>query len=164
MLAHPELGRQLAENGRREVLARHTIQHRVAELLPWLEQHVPAKAVPASAPTRPASVKLGANGSKVPPEAAAAASTMPAPLRRPAPVGPRGSKVIINGVIFELQQKNPAGISRVWTALLGELAKSDLAKDIILLDRANTAPIIPGLRTRPAPPLMIGSGSSTIHS
>ncbi len=67
------------------------------------------------------------------------------------PAGPRGAKVLIDGVIFQLQQKAPAGIARVWTSLLTELGKSNLAKDILLLDRASTAPAIPGIQTRPAP-------------
>jgi glycosyltransferase involved in cell wall biosynthesis len=36
MLANPSLAKKIAENGRREILAKHTIRHRVDELLAWL--------------------------------------------------------------------------------------------------------------------------------
>jgi glycosyltransferase involved in cell wall biosynthesis/Tfp pilus assembly protein PilF len=67
------------------------------------------------------------------------------------PVRQPGNRIMIDGVIFQLQHKAPAGISRVWTSLLRELANTELAKDIILLDRSSTAPVIPGIETRPAP-------------
>ncbi len=57
-------------------------------------------------------------------------------------------KILIDGVIFYLQQKRPLGISRVWKTLLTELGKSSLAKDILLLDRASTAPEISGIQKR----------------
>ncbi|MBN1536755.1 MAG: glycosyltransferase [Anaerolineales bacterium] len=62
---------------------------------------------------------------------------------------PSKGKVLIDGVIFQLQKDRPVGISRVWKSLLTELAKSDMADNIILLDRASTAPIIPGIRRKP---------------
>lgn len=57
-------------------------------------------------------------------------------------------KIVIDGVIYYLQKNHPAGIIRVWTALLQELSKTDLAKQIVLLDRGGTAPDIPGIRKR----------------
>ena len=65
--------------------------------------------------------------------------------------GENRQKVLIDGVIFQLQQKRPAGIYRVWGSFLREMGKSPLAKDIVLLDRAGTAPRIEGIATRPAP-------------
>jgi glycosyltransferase involved in cell wall biosynthesis len=54
--------------------------------------------------------------------------------------------ILIDGVIFQIQKQRPAGISRVWSALLKELAASHLASNLVLLDRGATAPRIPGLR------------------
>lgn len=62
----------------------------------------------------------------------------------PAPQ-PGREKIVIDGVIFQLQQNSPGGISRVWKALLRELAGSELAERIVLLDRGSTAPAMPGL-------------------
>jgi len=58
-------------------------------------------------------------------------------------------KIIIDGVIFQLQRYKPAGISRVWISLLSELGKTDLAESIIVLDRDRTAPIISGITNVP---------------
>ena len=43
------------------------------------------------------------------------------------------------------------GIARVWKSLLEEWAANGFAKQIIVLDRANTAPKIPGIRYRTVP-------------
>ncbi len=67
IIANPELGRRIAENGRQEILARHTVQHRVAELLPWVQKQVSRRsplplttafASTDSAPTAPANVRF----------------------------------------------------------------------------------------------------------
>ncbi|MDD2273741.1 MAG: glycosyltransferase [Desulfuromonadaceae bacterium] len=55
---------------------------------------------------------------------------------------------VIDGVIFQLQQGRPFGISRLWLALLTELAATPMGKRIVLLDREGTAPEIPGIRLR----------------
>ncbi|MFA6596666.1 MAG: glycosyltransferase, partial [Ignavibacteriaceae bacterium] len=53
------------------------------------------------------------------------------------------SKIVVDGIIFQLQKNQPLGISRVWTSLLTELGKKE--NNILLLDRGNTAPDIPGI-------------------
>jgi glycosyltransferase involved in cell wall biosynthesis len=157
VLADPDLGRRIAANGRAEVLAKHTLHHRVAGVLPWIEEHISTRAaVPTTASVKPS----------VHPRSRATESAPAAPrLVTFEPVdGPvltctaseserrRGGRILIDGVTFQLQHRNPAGISRVWASLLGQLAKSALANDIVLLDRGNTAPKIPGIRTCPIPP------------
>jgi glycosyltransferase involved in cell wall biosynthesis len=52
-------------------------------------------------------------------------------------------KVIIDGVFFQIDQ---TGIARVWKKLLEEWQKSHFSKHIIVIDRANTAPKIQGIR------------------
>ena len=56
--------------------------------------------------------------------------------------------VIIDGVFFQLYQ---TGIARVWKSLLEEWANSEFREHIIVLDRASTAPKIPGIRYRTVP-------------
>lgn len=57
-------------------------------------------------------------------------------------------KIVIDGVFFQLYQ---TGIARVWKSLLEEWSNNDFAKHIIVLDRAGTAPKIPGIRYRQIP-------------
>ncbi|NEP62224.1 MAG: glycosyltransferase [Symploca sp. SIO2G7] len=51
--------------------------------------------------------------------------------------------VLIDGVFFQLYN---TGIARVWYSLLEEWSKNGFAKHLIVLDRVNTAPKIPGIR------------------
>lgn len=62
-------------------------------------------------------------------------------------------KIIVDGVFFQLYQ---TGIGRVWHSLLEEWADNGFAKHIVVLDRAGTAPAIPGIRYRPVPPYDYG--------
>ena len=54
-------------------------------------------------------------------------------------------RVIIDGVFFQLAQ---SGIARVWKSVLQEWANTPFAKNILVLNRGLTAPIIPHLRYR----------------
>ncbi|BAT55078.1 Glycosyl transferase, group 1 [Nostoc sp. NIES-3756] len=53
--------------------------------------------------------------------------------------------IVVDGVFFQLYQ---TGIARVWKSLLEEWANSAFGKHIVVLDRASTAPKIPGIRYR----------------
>ncbi|NET28211.1 glycosyltransferase [Okeania sp. SIO1I7] len=57
-------------------------------------------------------------------------------------------KIIIDGVFFQLYS---TGIARVWRSLLEQWTKTEFATHIIVLDRANTSPKIPGIRYRQIP-------------
>ena len=57
--------------------------------------------------------------------------------------------IIVDGVFFQLYK---TGIGRVWCSLLEEWAENGFAKHIVVLDRARTAPKIPGLRYRSVQP------------
>lgn len=57
-------------------------------------------------------------------------------------------KIVVDGVFFQLYN---TGIARVWRSLLEEWVHQDFAKHIIVLDRAGTAPKIPGINYRPVP-------------
>ncbi|MBG1244661.1 FkbM family methyltransferase [Nostoc sp. NZL] len=56
--------------------------------------------------------------------------------------------ILVDGVFFQLYQ---TGIARVWKSLLEEWVDSGFARHIIVLDRAGTAPKIPGIRYRSIP-------------
>ncbi len=56
--------------------------------------------------------------------------------------------IVVDGVIFQLQQGQPFGISRLWQSMLTELGKLPIGRRIILLDRAGTAPELPGIKKR----------------
>uniref|UniRef100_UPI00333E82C9 glycosyltransferase n=1 Tax=Prochlorothrix hollandica TaxID=1223 RepID=UPI00333E82C9 len=58
-------------------------------------------------------------------------------------------KILIDGVFFQLYQ---TGIARVWRSLLHQWANTELGQHIVILDRGQTAPQIPGLRYRTIPP------------
>ncbi|WP_445176620.1 FkbM family methyltransferase [Microcoleus sp.] len=58
-------------------------------------------------------------------------------------------RVIVDGVFFQLYN---TGIARVWRSLLEEWVTQKFAKHIIVLDRAGTAPKIPGIAYCPVPP------------
>ncbi len=60
---------------------------------------------------------------------------------------PKNNKFLIDGVIFYLQRKIFGGISVVWQNYLEKIANSNIKDQFLLLDRENTAPRIPGLRT-----------------
>ncbi len=53
--------------------------------------------------------------------------------------------ILVDGIFFQLYQ---TGIARVWKSLLEEWSTNGFAKYIIVLDRAGTAPKIPGVRYR----------------
>lgn len=74
----------------------------------------------------------------VPPRSAVAG-----PVRAGAP-----ARVVLDGVFF---QDFGTGISRVWQMLLGEWVTSGFAEQVVLLDRQDTAPRIPGIRRRVVP-------------
>ena len=63
-------------------------------------------------------------------------------ISKPSPI------IIVDGVFFQLYQ---TGIVRVWKSLFQEWANNGFAKHIIIVDRAGTAPKIPGIRYRTIP-------------
>ncbi len=52
-------------------------------------------------------------------------------------------KIVIDGVFFQLYK---TGIARVWHSLLEEWVKNGFAKHVVVLDRAETAPKISGIK------------------
>ena len=60
-------------------------------------------------------------------------------------IEPKEPIIIIDAVFFQLYQ---TGIARVWQSLLEQWANTEFANHILVLDRANTAPKIKGIRYR----------------
>jgi GT2 family glycosyltransferase len=58
---------------------------------------------------------------------------------------PARPKIIVDGVFFQMFQ---TGIARVWSSLLETWAADGFAEHVVLLDRAKSAPNIPGVRSR----------------
>jgi glycosyltransferase involved in cell wall biosynthesis len=56
--------------------------------------------------------------------------------------------IVIDGVFFQLNQ---TGISRVWRSLLEEWQQSGFSKYIVIIDRAGTAPKLPGIQYHELP-------------
>jgi glycosyltransferase involved in cell wall biosynthesis len=54
-------------------------------------------------------------------------------------------KIAIDGIFFQLNQ---TGIARIWRTLFHEWIESGFAPHIVVLDRNNTAPIVPGIEYR----------------
>ncbi|WP_287524163.1 FkbM family methyltransferase, partial [Okeania sp. SIO2C2] len=69
-------------------------------------------------------------------------------LQKPVKLEKRSPTIIIDGIFFQLSR---TGIARVWRSVLGEWAKTEFAQHIIVLDRVNTSPKIPGIRYRQIP-------------
>ncbi|MEH2463972.1 class I SAM-dependent methyltransferase [Nostoc sp.] len=57
-------------------------------------------------------------------------------------------RILVDAVFFQLYQ---TGIARVWKSLLEEWASNGFSKHISVLDRAGTAPQIPGIKYRSVP-------------
>lgn len=60
-------------------------------------------------------------------------------------------KVVIDGVIFQLQAGGHGGISRVWRSLLPELVRQMPDWDFLLLRRTGSRPLLPYLPSRDVP-------------
>jgi len=58
-------------------------------------------------------------------------------------------RIIVDGVFFQLYN---TGIARVWKALLTEWSETGFGRHILVLDRAGTAPRIPGIQYLTVPP------------
>lgn len=69
--------------------------------------------------------------------------------RKPENSTKKDIKIAIDGVFFQLYK---TGIARVWRCLLEKWADNSFSKQIVVLDRAGTAPKIPGIRYRSVQP------------
>ncbi|MEP6503296.1 MAG: glycosyltransferase family 1 protein [Betaproteobacteria bacterium] len=63
------------------------------------------------------------------------------------------SPIVVDGVFFQLAR---TGIARVWMTLLGMWAGTEFGNRLVVIDRARTAPRVPGIRYHDAPALNYG--------
>lgn len=63
--------------------------------------------------------------------------------------GSRRCVILVDTVFFQLFQ---TGIARVWQSLLSQWSHTEFGKSLVVLDRGNSAPKIPGLAYRTIPP------------
>jgi glycosyltransferase involved in cell wall biosynthesis len=56
--------------------------------------------------------------------------------------------IVVDGVFFQLGR---TGIARVWTTLLGLWAPTEFGRRLVVIDRARSAPRVPGIRYHDAP-------------
>jgi glycosyltransferase involved in cell wall biosynthesis len=74
-------------------------------------------------------------------------------MNTPATSAAMSSPIVVDGVFFQLAR---TGIARVWMTLLGMWAGSDFGNRLVVIDRARTAPRVPGIRYHDAPALNYG--------
>ena len=107
------------------------------DYLPWVSDETLVDTAAARGVV-PIAVPEGADGAwrfRAPAEVA----------QRRAALSPARPKILVDGVFY---QHLNSGIARVWTAVLQAWVASGFAEHVVLLDRAGTAPRIPGLHTR----------------
>src|SRR5690348_10140913 len=73
------------------------------------------------------------------------ASMTPPDTTPPTPAAP---VIIVDGVFFQIIN---TGIARVWRSVLQQWTKTGVAKHVVVVDRAGTAPRIAGLQYVQAP-------------
>ena len=105
------------------------------DYLPWVTDQTLADGAAARGVVPIAVVEEGAWRFLAPAEAAARRRAL-------SPVRPR---IVVDGLFY---QHLNSGIARVWTAVLKAWVASGFAEHVVLLDRAGTAPRIPGVHTR----------------
>lgn len=70
------------------------------------------------------------------------------PIKIENQAGIKQTIIIIDGVFFQLYS---TGIARVWRSLLEQWAYTEFSAHIIVLDRLNTSPQVPGIKYRTIP-------------
>ena len=128
LINNPDQAEKIAENGYNLYHSKHTIEHRLHEILEWISSDFTNHRSITSSSEEGTLEKTFS-------QIQLSSSTL-------------YSKVIIDGVFFQLFQ---TGIARVWRSLLEEWAEDRFTQHIVILDRAGTAPKIPGIRYRTIP-------------
>ena len=130
LLKNPDLAEDIAARGYQLCHEKHTIESRIQELVEWADS-----GFKVSEDTPKTSETTGQLILKSP------ALHKTTNLHRQS--SNNSLLVAVDGIFFQL---NNTGIARVWKSLLEEWVKDGFAKDILVLDRAGTAPKISGVR------------------
>ncbi|WP_224983685.1 glycosyltransferase [Geomonas agri] len=81
------------------------------------------------------------------------------PIELPVTPAPQLPVTVVDGVFYQM---NMTGIARVWTSLLIQWAGTDFGRSLVVLDRAGTAPRVPGIRYRSVPCYEAGDWDRTM--
>lgn len=135
--ADQKTAEKVARQGQEYCLANFSLSSQLKEIVNWADTEL-AEAKSIAAANRPPTATQSGEAR----EFAITLDSKKSPRKSP------GKKIVIDGVTFQLQFKNPAGIYRVWHSLLKELALSPLKDNIVLLDRASSAPKVEGIKRR----------------
>ncbi len=131
LIENPDIAKNIAEQGYKLCHEKHTIEDRVQEIFAWIDSSFEV--------TSDTTEELGN------PNWEAKANTL---QRQGIEAGKSKPTIIVDGVFFQLYR---TGIARVWRSLLEAWVDSSFAKHIIFIDRAGTAPKIPGIKYRQVP-------------
>ena len=93
-------------------------------------------------------------------------TVVPVEQRGIVPIGLPGAKgerrlpvTVVDGVFYQM---NTTGIARVWNALFAQWAGTEFGRLVVVLDRAGTAPRVPGIRYRSVPGYQPGERDRTM--
>ncbi|MEG5232749.1 glycosyltransferase [Microcoleus sp. AT9b-C3] len=132
LLKNPALAEEIAARGYHLCQEKHTIECRVKELIEWADS----------------GFRVSEDTPKIFDDSAGY-SMFPSPGLNKT-TNTHGQKIRQNSFLVAVDaiffQLNNTGIARVWKSLLEEWVKDGFAKDILVLDRAGTAPKISGIR------------------
>jgi glycosyltransferase involved in cell wall biosynthesis/SAM-dependent methyltransferase len=130
LLKNPDLAEDIAARGYQLCQEKHTIECRIQELVEWADSGFKVSEDTPKTSDATGQLILKSQG-----------------LHKTTNLHRQSSNnsllVAVDGIFFQL---NNTGIARVWKSLLEEWAKDGFAKDILVLDRAGTAPKISGVR------------------
>jgi glycosyltransferase involved in cell wall biosynthesis/SAM-dependent methyltransferase len=134
LLKNPDLAEEIADRGYHLCQEKHTIECRVKELIEWTDSDFQVSENTPTISDATGQVILKSEG-----------LSKTVNLHRQIK---NSLLVAVDAVFFQL---NDTGIARVWKHLLDEWAKDGFAKNILVIDRAGTAPKFSGFRYRRIP-------------
>ncbi|MFM6454673.1 MAG: glycosyltransferase, partial [Planktothrix sp.] len=132
LLKNPDLAEEIADRGYQLCHEKHTIECRIKELIEWADSGFQVNENTSKTSDAKGSIILKSE----------VLNNKTKNLQRQ---NKNSLLVAVDGVFFQL---NNTGIARVWKSLLEEWVKDGFAQNILVLDRAGTAPKISGVRYR----------------
>ena len=135
LIANPDLAQKIAEKGQTLCHQFHTTECRINTILEWINNNLQTTKFFNTSQVVNSEDKLPITNLET-------SISLELPML-PTPIHDSKVTVIVDGVFFQLYQ---TGIARVWQSLLEEWANNGFSKHIIVLDRAGTAPKIPGIK------------------
>ncbi|WP_306426835.1 glycosyltransferase [Nostoc sp. CHAB 5836] len=135
LIYNAELTENIAQKGHELCYQQHTLECRIDTILNWINNQLESKFLDCHTVNRCRKIQLIKNSTDID----------SGTLNQFSQPESSNFKIIVDAVFFQLYQ---TGIARVWKSLLEEWVNNGFAKHIVVLDRAGTAPKIPGIRYR----------------